>query len=197
MGREVISSEVEGRAEVRSNAVKKYRVLTLALALAACAVALPGAGRRASAHKFHTSFTEASYNAETRSLEVSLRTFPDDVDAAVRRRAGAQTTPPAGRDRKKAFEEAVAAYVAETFRLQTAKGEAVKLEWVGMDAGVDSAWLYFEARLPEGPEGLRLRNLFLFDLFDDQVNLVTVRAGERKASLRFERGGEFQRIETK
>jgi hypothetical protein len=127
-----------------------------------------------------------------------LRTFPDDVEAAVRRRAGARAAPPADKDRKKAFEEAVAAYVAETFRLQTAKGEAVKLEWVGMDAGVDSAWLYFEARLPEGPEGVRLRNLFLFDLFDDQVNLVTVRAGAAKGSLRFERGArDFQKVTLK
>ena len=180
--------------------MKKHRVLLAALAAVAAAAFLlaPQGARRASAHKFHTSFTEASYNAETRSLEVSLRTFPDDVAEAVRRRGGATASPPAAKGRKQAFEEAAAAYVGETFRLKTAKGEAVKVEWVGMDAGVDSAWLYFEARLPGGPEGVELRNLFLFDLFDDQVNLVTVRAGASKNSLRFERGArDFQKITLK
>ena len=171
------------------------RALWFALAVAACAALapLPRAPRAAAAHKFHTSFAEARYNAEAGSLEVSLRTFPDDVAEALRRRAGARP-PSAKADRKKEFEERVAAYVGETFRLKTAGGEAVKLSWVGMDAGADSVWLYFEARLPGGVEGAQLRNTFLADLYDDQVNLVTVRAGERKASLRFERGGDFQKI---
>ena len=173
------------------------RPLTFALAAAACAaLASLSLAPRASAHKFHTSFAEARYNAESGSLEVSLRTFPDDVAEVVRRRAGTRPKS-AEKDRKKEFEERVAAYVGETFLLKTAGGEAVKLTWVGMDAGADSVWLYFEARLPGGVEGAQLRNTFLADLFDDQVNLVTVRAGERKAALRFERGGEFQRIETK
>lgn len=174
------------------------RAQTFALAVAACAAlaSLAHAPRAASAHKFHTSFAEANYNAETGSLEVSLRTFPDDLAEALRRRPGGRV-PPAEKDRKKAFEEGVAAYVGETFRLKTAAGEPVKLKWVGMDAGADSVWLYFEAALPGGVEGAELRSTFLADLYDDQVNLVNVRAGKRKASLRFERGGGFQRIETK
>lgn len=181
-----------------STTKRARRAPTFALAVAACAAlaALSLAPRAAAAHKFHTSFAEARYNAETGALEVSLRAFPDDLAEALRRRAGARP-PSAQGERKKEFEERVAAYVGETFRLKTAGGEAVKLTWVGMDAGADSVWLYFEARLPGGVEGAQLRNTFLADLFDDQVNLVTVRAGERKASLRFERGGEFQPIEIK
>lgn len=152
----------------------------------------------AAAHKFHTSFAEASYNAETKSLEVSLRTFPDDVAEAVRRRgAGGGRAASAAKDRQKAFEDEVAAYVGETFQLKTAAGGAVKISWVGMDAGADSVWLYFEAPLGAGLEGVELRNTFLADLYDDQVNLVTVRAGARKGTLRFERGGDFRRIEIK
>jgi hypothetical protein len=175
------------------------RALTLfACVVAVCAAVAPRpfAPRAAAAHKFHTSFAEATYNAETGALEVSLRTFPDDLAEVLRRRAAGRAAP-AGKDRQKAFEEGVAAYVGETFRLKTAGGEAAKLTWVGMDAGADSAWLYFEAALPGGVEGAQLRNTFLADLFDDQINLVNVRAGARKASLRFERAGEFQRIETK
>lgn len=177
------------------------------VAVAVCVVALasvapaPRASAAAAAHKFHTSFAEASYNAETKSLEVSLRTFPDDVAEAVRRRGargGGGRAPSAAKERQKAFEDEVAAYVGETFQLKTAAGGAVKISWVGMDAGADSVWLHFEAALPAGLEGVGLRNTFLADLHDDQVNLVTVRAGAHRASLRFERGGgDFRRIEIK
>ena len=89
-------------------------------------------------------------------------------------------------------------YVAETFQLMTAAGDPVKISWVGMDAGVDSAWLYFEARLPASPDGLRLRNRFLFDLFDDQINLVNFKTKEGRTALRFERGkADFQTVSLK
>ena len=169
---------------------RRALTFTFAAAAVALAAATPHAPR-ASAHKFHTSFTEANYNAEAGTLEVTLRTFPDDLEAALRRRAPA--TPPAAEDRKKEFEGRVAAYVAETFRLETPAGEPIKITWVGMDAGVDSAWLYFEARLPANLEGVRLRNHLLFDLFDDQINLVNLKTKGGRTALRFERGkADFQ-----
>ena len=175
------------------------RALPFALAVAAAAALAAAAGvraPRAHAHKFHTSFTEASYNAEAATLEVTLRTFPDDLESAVRRRAAA--APSAGKDRKKEFEERVAAYVAETFRVRTPGGDPVKISWVGMDAGVDSAWLYFEVRLPPGTESLGLSNRLLFDLFDDQINLVNLKTKDRRTALRFERGkAGFQTVSLK
>ena len=180
------------------------RALTFTLALAAVALAAATVrAPRALAHKFHTSFTEANYNAEAGTLEVTLRTFPDDLEAALRLRA-APTTPAAkaqtagAKDQKKELEERVASYVAETFLLTTEKGDPVKISWVGMDAGVDSAWLYFEARLPAGVDGVQLRSRFLFDLFDDQINLVNLKSGGKRTALRFERGkADFQSVSLK
>jgi hypothetical protein len=167
--------------------------LAAAAALTAALAAATLRAPRALAHKFHTSFAEVNHNAEAGTLEVTLRTFPDDLEAVLRRRAPA--TPPAGKDRKKEFEERLAAYVAETFQLKAADGEPIKISWVGMDAGVDSAWLYFEARLPANTEGLQLRSRFLFDLFEDQINLVNLKSGGRRTALRFERGkADFQSV---
>lgn len=171
----------------------KYTIRIFMLALVAAVALTSPASRRASAHKFHTSFAEADYNAETKSLEITLRTFPDDLETVVRKRGGK----PVALDDKKAFGERALSYLRETFQLKTAKGERAALSWVGMDAGVDSAWLYFEAQLPEGIEGAQLNQQFLCDLYDDQLNLVNIKAGERKTELRFERGGEFQTINLK
>ncbi|HLL75349.1 MAG TPA: DUF6702 family protein [Pyrinomonadaceae bacterium] len=161
------------------------RALALTLAaLAAATLCAPRAG----AHKFHTSFAEVNHNAEAGTLEVTLRTFPDDLEAAVRRRAPAARESSGEKDRAKGFEERVAAYVAETFQLKSANGDPIKIAWVGMDAGADSAWLYFEARLPAEAGDLRLSNRFLFDLFDDQINLVNLKSNGKRTALRFERG---------
>src|SRR5918998_6432169 len=121
----------------------KFTRYILSLAFFACALTLPHTFPAAAAHKFHTSFTEAEYNARERSLEITLRTFPDDLENVLSRRRGKAVR----LDQKKEAEALLVAYLQETFQLKTARGEAVKLSWVGMDAGVDSAWLYFEAKM--------------------------------------------------
>ena len=131
----------------------------------------------AAAHKFHTSFAEANYDAKEASLQITLRTFPDDLENILTKRNGGKKG--VRLDRKQETEPLLVAYLQETFQLKNAKGEIVKLSWVGMDAGVDSAWLYFEAPMPEGPAGAQLRNGFLFDLYDDQINLVNVKHGDK------------------
>ena len=142
----------------------------------------------AAAHKFHTSFTEAEYNAKEGSLQITLRTFPDDLELILGKRSGKSVR----LDRKQDAEPLLVAYLQETFQLKNSKGEIVKLSWVGMDAGVDSAWLYFEARLPDGLAGAQLRNQFLFDLYDDQVNLVNVKQDKQKRALTFKNSADFQ-----
>jgi hypothetical protein len=165
-------------------------ILSLALvcAFGLTAARVAPATAAAAAHKFHTSFTEADYNAAERSLQITLRTFPDDLEKILGRRRGK----PVRLDRKQEAEPLLVAYLQETFQLKNAQGEAVKLSWVGMDAGIDSAWLYFEARLPEGTAGASLRNQFMFDLYDDQINLVNVKQHDRKHALTFKNGDTFQ-----
>ena len=166
----------------------KFAGYILSFALVVCAATLPAVVPAAAAHKFHTSFTEADYNAAERSLQITLRTFPDDLENILSRRNGK----PVRLDQKKTTEPLLVAYLQETFQLKNAGGETVKLSWVGMDAGVDSAWLYFEARLPQGCAGVQLRNRFMFDLYDDQINLVNVKQDSRKHALTFKNGDNFQ-----
>ncbi|HYG10123.1 MAG TPA: DUF6702 family protein [Pyrinomonadaceae bacterium] len=163
-------------------------ILSLALVVASGLTLAPCVLSASAAHKFHTSFTEADYNAPERSLQITLRTFPDDLESVLSRRSGKAVR----LDRKKEAETLLAAYLQETFKLKNARGEIVKLSWVGMDAGVDSAWLYFEAHMPEGCAGAELSNQFMFDLYDDQINLVNVKQDGQKLALTFKNGDTFK-----
>jgi hypothetical protein len=145
----------------------------------------------ASAHKFHTSFAEADYNEQERSLQITLRTFPDDLTNILTRRTGQ----PVSLDDKKRAAALTFSYLQEVFQLQDARGRAIKLSWVGMEAGVDNVWLYFEARMPTGVAGAQLSDQWLADLYEDQINLVNIRAGERKLALTFDHSTGFQAID--
>ena len=159
------------------------RLSTTAVALAL--LLLPCAAPPApAAHKFYTSLARIEYNAEAGSVEVTLRVFADDLELALTRRAGREVR----LDRAKDADRLALAYLRETFQIKNREGEAKALKWVGMELRSGVAWLYFEAEMPEGLAGARLRDHVLFELFKGQVNTVSVRYPGGKADLVFARG---------
>ena len=166
-----------------------------ALVLAAVATAATSAPARP-AHKFHTSFTRVEYDASAQSVEITIRTFADDLESILTRRHRRSVR--LGKDKE--AERLVFEYLKNNFELQTGGGGAreatrsVELRWVGMELRADAAWLYVEGHVQGGLGGARLRNQLLFDLFEDQVNLVNVLYEGKKSDLVFKRGDGAQVI---
>jgi hypothetical protein len=145
----------------------------------------PTAARPAfAAHKYYTSLAQVEYNAESKTVEVSLRVFADDLELALTRRAGRRVS----LDRTKDADHLALAYLRDTFEIKNRDGETKALRWVGMELRSDIAWLYVEAEMPEGLAGARLRDHVLFELFEKQVNTVSVRYPGAKADIVFARG---------
>ena len=157
----------------------RLRLLLLPLALGV----LPAAAR---AHPVHTSFAEADYHADERHLEVALRVFADDLEAAlgaqVGRKISLEKTAPAELD------SLIQAYLAAHFTVRAPTGgPALPFRWVGREFKDrdNELWLYFEVTLPGGLQGARLRHGLLVDQFSDQINTVQLRAGNRQTTLVF------------
>ena len=137
------------------------------------------------AHAIHTSVAEADYNAATRRLEVSLRVFIDDFEAALsvhaRRRLALATTPTAE------FDAAAREYLAATFTVRTPDGQLAPLQWVGREVrdASNELWFHFEVALPGGVEGCRVHHRALGEQFPGQINSVRVRDGARRLTLVF------------
>jgi hypothetical protein len=140
--------------------------------------------RAAAAHKFYTSLARVEYNAAEKSVEVTLRVFADDLELALKRRAGREVRLDGAKD----ADGLVLAYLRDTFEIKNRDGEAKALKWVGMELRAGVAWLYVEAEMPEGLAGARLRDQMFFELFDEQVNTVSVRYRGASADIVFVRG---------
>ncbi|MET0645539.1 MAG: DUF6702 family protein [Pyrinomonadaceae bacterium] len=167
----------------------KLSTRVTAAALLACAALWAVAAHaapflRTAAHKYYTSLAQVEYNAEDKSVEVSVRVFADDLELALTRRAGRKVS----LDRTKDVDGLVLAYLRDTFEIRNRDGETKALRWVGMELRAGVAWLYVEAEMPEGLAGARLRDHVLFELFEKQVNTVSVRYPGVKADIVFARG---------
>ncbi len=144
----------------------------------------------ASAHKFYASLAQADLNPETNSVEISLRLFSDDLELVLTRRAGRTIY----LDRAEEAAPLVLAYLRERFELRTADGQVREIAWVGMESRVDATWVYFEIRGVTDLAGATLRNRIFFEQYDEQINTVNLRHGERHATLVFRSGDDFKSV---
>ena len=184
----VTQQQGDGATQRRRNsllffAVSPRRRVRVSLFLAlSLFLSVPG---RASAHKFHVSFTQLEYNAQAKTAEITLRVFADDLATALSQRHGKSLK----LDHAAAL---IAAYLRETLELKGRNGQIKKLAWIGMELKADVALLYVEAKVPEGIAGVQLRQRIFFELFEDQVNQVLLKSTGVKSSLEFKRGDGFK-----
>jgi hypothetical protein len=129
-------------------------------------------------HPIHTTLTQLTYDSAGRRVNVAVRAFADDFGTAVARRLHA--TAPSD---DQAFDAASYAYVTAVLALADRGGRALPLEWCGARRSGGVVWLCLRAPAPKGLGGIRVANRCLFELFDDQINIVQAQYGERRYTL--------------
>ena len=137
------------------------------------------------AHPIHTSFAEADYNSATKKLEVTLRVFADDFEAALGQLAGAKVS--LEKTPRAEIDALTRAYLVSHFIVKTHEGSLAPQRWTGRELkdADNELWLYFEVELPTGVDGIRVDYLVLKSLHADQLNSLRVRDGSRSLTLTF------------
>ena len=141
------------------------------------------------AHRYHTSVTRVEYNSEERLVEITVQTFADDLEGAISKRNGSNMRLD-GSEKAKGL---LLDYLRSVFQLKSGEVNG-ELQWIGMEMKGHTAWIYLQAKVPEGLSKASIRNVLLFDLFEDQVNIVNVRNSGKRVSLVFKRGDNSQEI---
>lgn len=142
-------------------------------------------------HDFHNSITEISFNNKSKSLEVVMRVFMDDLEKAI------------ARDNKKGnFELSndskddilIRKYIFKKFYLKNKKNQRLKQSYVGKKRIGDRIVIYIEIPYRKSPHGLKVRNATLTDIFFDQQNIVNIFYKTKTKTLLCLRGSETKTI---
>ncbi len=172
----------------------KFRILLLSVSALLTAFTLSFVSFPVSAHTFHTSFTKIDYNSQTKSAEFTVRVFTHDLEAALEKRIGKKVR----LDKAKDIKGAVESYIDENVSLKQKDGEKKKLTFVGYEQETDTVFVYLEVKMPDGLSETTLQNTLFLELNDDQVNLILVKEGDKKADLLFKANDkDFKKIEFK
>jgi len=138
------------------------------------------------AHKFYVSITELKHNAENAAIEISVKLFTDDLEAALE--AGTTKKLWIG-DAREAPEtdSLLAAYFDRKFDVEV-NGETQKPVFLGKELEADVTWCYLEIADIAIIKNLSIDNRLLTEISDEQKNIVHVNVGGTEKSLLLKRG---------
>jgi len=142
------------------------------------------------AHRYHTSLTRMDYKAEDTNIEITIQLFIHDLENVLERFAKKWVDVGKTPEIDKIIEK----YLEENFVLKNKRDEKLKLEWVGKELNVDTAFVYLEASSEESIEGFKLQNTIFFETFAKQTNLLTARFENKKVDLLYKVGDKFKTI---
>lgn len=131
-------------------------------------------------HPYHVGSVEINYNQKSKTFEVTGRFFLDDLENGLNTKYGKSLhfNDPKF---KAQLNEALKNYAAEYFKLK-ANNKFLNVNYVGYEEDHESVNIYLESEKIEAPKKVEAAVSFLYNLFDDQINIVHIIVnGERKS----------------
>lgn len=132
------------------------------------------------AHPFHASIAKAEYNYESKSLQVVINTFTDDVLMALTHFQKESIKDP------QTVDKFLPAYLQQHLTLQNSKGKLLPMTYIGSAAQGSTLKVYVEFFCSwKELQKTNIQYSLLFQEFDDQVNTVNIYVGSHKQTLVF------------
>jgi hypothetical protein len=131
-------------------------------------------------HPLHLSSMEINYTTKPGTLEISCRLFTDDMEDALKKQFKVPTdlSAPA---KHKAMDELLKKYIALHLKFQ-ANGKPIALNYLGFEKDREAVIVYVESVPVKSLKKLEVYNTLMYDLFDDQTNIMHVVVnGKRKS----------------
>ena len=138
--------------------------------------------RTAWSHPIHTTLTDVVLDPTDRTMHLTIRAFADDFSAAVSKHA--RKARPAN---FVVSDADIVAYVSSAVSVESASQHA-PLTWAGSRRAGDVVWVTFKLPSVRQLRGVKIASTLLFELYDDQVNIVQTTAEGRHRSMLFTTG---------
>ncbi len=134
-------------------------------------------------HEFYVSVTQIDFDKESQALEISLKVFTDDFEKVLETEQTGKLHLGSEEENPNA-NKLIETYLEETFLLEV-NGVESDFVYLGKEVELDVTWCYLEVSDISELNTLVLQNEILFEVSDNQTNIVHVDDGEQVKSLLF------------
>ncbi|MDO1501433.1 peptidase E [Winogradskyella maritima] len=153
----------------------KSRIVILTL------IALPLFMAMSVAHKYYVSVTKIVYAKEEKAVQITSQIFIDDFENLLRERYD-ETITLAGKDESKNVDMYMQRYLTDKLKL-VINGKEADINYLGHEYKEDITYCYLEVLKVEGISSMKITNEVLFDMFDEQQNIVRTEINSKKKSF--------------
>lgn len=126
-------------------------------------------------HPIHNSVTKINHNTSTKNLEVIHKIFLDDLEYAIEQHYQVKLFLGTKGKERKDKKEWIEKYLKEFFAIKL-NNKTVELKWEGMQMDLEAATIYRYYPNVKKVKNIFSRNEIIFNLHDDQQNILHVRA---------------------
>ena len=136
-----------------------------------------------SAHPFHASVCDMTYDSDDKYLKISVRLFLDDLELALHSFSETNDWDITNTSRWSKTEKLVGEYLLKNLNLKS-KGKSIDLNYLGSEMEADVMWVYLQSEKLKSPKSLSVSHTSLFEVFENQENLINIRVDEKKKGIR-------------
>jgi hypothetical protein len=133
-----------------------------------------------SKHPYHVGSVEINYNQKSKTFEITGRFFLDDLENGLNNKYGKSLhfNDPKFKNQ---LNEALKNYSGEYFKLK-GNNKFLNVNFIGYEEDHESVNVYLESEKIDNPKKVEAAVSFLYNLFDDQINIVHIIVnGDRKS----------------
>ncbi|NVJ46300.1 MAG: hypothetical protein HWE07_04200 [Cytophagia bacterium] len=138
-------------------------------------------------HPFHVSVMDAEYNGQGKSLQISHRMFLDDLEEGLKDFHGLDYIDTVEPENPKRLDSLINSYLQKKVFF-VVNGEDKEFEFYGSELEGDARWCYYEIKGVEDLKELEITNVALMDVFDDQQNIMHIKAKGKIQSYKLDKG---------
>jgi hypothetical protein len=143
------------------------------------------------AHPIHVSVTDVEFVPAKKELQVIVRIFTDDLEKQIRSEKNLPQLDILNPGNAQSSDTLFSDYLKQHLSF-TVNGQKRAYKYIGFEEETGSVFNYLLIRGVDRLDKLDVRNDILFDIYDDQVNLVHVTIGEDIRTMKFVPGEELQ-----
>lgn len=131
-------------------------------------------------HKYYISVTQINYVKEKQSVQITSRIFIDDFENVLRANYDENLTL-AGTDEPKTVDDYIALYLMDKITIKI-NSQPAKINFIGKEYDGDITRCYLEVEGIKNIESFEISNKILFDLYEDQQNIIKTKINEKQKS---------------
>lgn len=120
-------------------------------------------------HPFHVGLTEINYNSDSKTYQVSIKLFTDDLEKGLEEYSGLNLDI-VDSGLTQSTDSLISSYTSENFQIYSET--KIDLAYIGSEREYDVTWIYLESDILLKTTEIEVTNKLLLSIFSDQTHII-------------------------